>query len=120
MAIRVQRHVLAEMLRSHGEDELAERSASLSDDELARIGRLGAYYAWSEDAMKLGISLGGARALSSATIDVLEETGRGLRRYSTDAERAQGFPRAAVRARVGSRTGPSASGRRETAPAQAG
>lgn len=75
MAIRVQRDVLAEMLRSHGEDELAERSASLSDDELARIGTLGAYYAWSEDAMKLGIGLGGARALSLATIDVLDEIG---------------------------------------------
>lgn len=92
MAIRVQRDVLAEMLRSHGEDELAERSASLSDDELARIGTLGAYYAWSEDAMKLGIGLGGARALSLATIDVLDEIGRGLRRCRTDAERAQGYP----------------------------
>jgi hypothetical protein len=92
MAIRVQRDVLAEMLRSHGEDELAERSASLGDDELALIGTLGAYYAWSEDATKLGIGLGGARALSLATINVLEETGRELRRYSTDAERAQGYP----------------------------
>ena len=77
MAIRVQREVLAEMLRSHGEDELAERLASLSDDERARIGRLGAYYAWSEDAMKLGISLGGARALSLAAIDVLEKPDEG-------------------------------------------
>jgi hypothetical protein len=92
MAIQVERDVLAAMLRSHGEDELAERAAALSDDELARIGRLGAYYAWSEDALMLGISLGGARALSMATIDVLEETGRDLRRYSTDVERGRGFP----------------------------
>jgi len=92
MAIRVQRDALAGMLRSYGEDELAERAALFSDDQLARVGRLGAYYAWSEDAMKLGISMGGARALSLATIDVLEETGRDLRRHETEAEVARGSP----------------------------
>jgi hypothetical protein len=49
--IRVKRDTLAAMLRSHGEDDLAERAASLSEDELARIGTLGAYYAWSDDAL---------------------------------------------------------------------
>ena len=78
MTIRVKRDTLAVMLRSHGEDELAERVGTLTEDEMARIGRLGAYYAWSEDALALDGrgSMGGARALSFATIDVIEGTGR--------------------------------------------
>jgi len=83
----VSREVLAGMLRQHGEDELAERALALSDDELARIGTLGAYYAFSEDAMALGGSMGGTRALSLATIDVLEHTGRDLRWSRTEWER---------------------------------
>ena len=83
----VSREVLAGMLRQHGEDDLAERALTLSDDELARIGTLGAYYAFSEDAMALGGSMGGARALSLATIDVLEDTGRDLRWSRTEWER---------------------------------
>jgi hypothetical protein len=83
----VSREVLASMLRQHGEDDLAERALALSDDELARIGTLGAYYAFSEDAMALGGSMGGTRALSLATIDVLENTGRGLRWSRTERER---------------------------------
>jgi hypothetical protein len=84
----VSRETLADMLRQHGEDDLAERALGLSDDELARIGTLGAYYAFSEDAMALGGSMGGARALSLATIDALENTGRDLRRSRTEWERA--------------------------------
>jgi hypothetical protein len=76
--------VLASILRQHGEDDLAERALALSDDELARIGTPGAYYAFSEDAMALGGSMGGARALSLATIDVLENTGRRLRWSRTE------------------------------------
>jgi CDI immunity proteins len=83
----VSREVLAGMLRKHGEDDLAERALSSSDDELARIGTLGAYYAFSEDAMALGGSMGGARALSLATIDVLEDKGRDLRWSRTEWER---------------------------------
>ena len=83
----VSREVLAGMLRKHGEDDLAERAPSLSDDELARIGTLAAYYAFSENAMALGGSMGGSRALSLATIDVLEETGRDLRWSRTEWER---------------------------------
>jgi hypothetical protein len=75
------------MLREHGEDELAEGAMSLSDDELARIGTLGAYYAFSEDAMALGGSMGGSRALSLAAVDVLENTGRDLRLSRTERER---------------------------------
>jgi hypothetical protein len=79
------------MLRQHGEDDLAERALSLSDDELARIGTLGAYYAFSEDAFALGGSMGGTRALSLATIDVLEGTGRDLRRHKSEREVAWGM-----------------------------
>jgi len=82
--------VLAGMLRKHGEDDLAERALSLSDDELARIGTLAAYYAFSEDALALGGSMGGTRALSLATIDVLEDTGRDLRWSRTAWEREGG------------------------------
>lgn len=83
----VTREALARMLREHGEEELAQRALTLSDDELARIGTLGAYYAFSEDAMTLGGSMGGSRALSLATIDVLERTGRDLRWSRTEWER---------------------------------
>ena len=89
--IGVRRDTLANMLRSHGEDDLAERALSLTDDELTRIGTLGAYYAWSEEALALGGSMGGARALSLATIDVLEDTQRELRWYHTKAEIEFGF-----------------------------
>lgn len=80
MSISVERTVLADMLRAHGEDDLAKRATSLSDDQLTRIGTLAAHYAWSEDAAKLGIGMSGARALSLASIDVLENTSRDLRR----------------------------------------
>ncbi len=90
----VSREVLAGMLRQHGEDELAGRALSSSDDELARIGTLGAYYAFSDDAMALGGSMGGTRALSLAAIDVLENTRRDLRWSRTERERqASSFDR---------------------------
>jgi hypothetical protein len=67
------------MLRSHGEEELAERALSVTDDELKRIGELGDDYAFSEHALATGPSMGGARALSLATVDVLEGASRNLR-----------------------------------------
>jgi hypothetical protein len=82
------------MLRSHGEDDLAERADSITDDELMCIGRLGAYYAFSEEALALGGSMGGTRALSLASIDVLDGTGRDLHRHHADAEFAWGLPKA--------------------------
>jgi hypothetical protein len=100
--IRVERDTLAEMLRSPGEDDLAARASSITDDELTRIRTLGAYYAWSEDALALHGSMGGARARSLATIDVLERTGRDPRRHHTDSEIAFGWsqePDASERAR---------------------
>ena len=88
--IRVERETLARMLRSHGEDDLAERALSLTAAELTRIRELGANYAFSEEALAfLGGSMGGARALSMATIDVLEGTPRDLR-WRTEEERETG------------------------------
>ena len=89
--MRVTRVALAGMLRGHGDDGLADRVASLTDDELTRIRRLGYYYAFSEDALASGGSMGGTWALSLATIDVLEDTGRDSRRHHTDFELACGF-----------------------------
>jgi hypothetical protein len=59
VTLGVWREVSANMLRSHGVDVLAERALSLTDGELARIGELGAYYAFSDQAMALSGSMGG-------------------------------------------------------------
>ena len=74
------------MLREHGEDALAERMPELSHDELARIETLGAYYAFSADAMAAGGSMGGARALALAALDVLDGSGRELQRSRPGTE----------------------------------
>ena len=86
MGMRPSRETLASMLRTHGEDDLAERTPSFTDDEMARIGTLGAYYAWSEDAFNLGSGMGGARALALATIDVIEGEQRDLRWHHSKGE----------------------------------
>jgi hypothetical protein len=91
MAFAVRREQLARMLGAHGEDHLAERALSLSDEELARIGTLGAYYAFSEDAMALGGSMGGPRALALATVDVLDGSGRDLHRHHSEQELSWGL-----------------------------
>jgi hypothetical protein len=91
MMIRVRRDVLAGMLRKHGEHDLADHVASVSDEDLRRIGKLGAFYAWSEDAFALGFGMGGTRALALASIDVLENNGRELCRHHTDHEVALGL-----------------------------
>jgi hypothetical protein len=79
------------MLRSHGENRLAERALSVTDEELERIGELGGCYAFSERAMATGGSMGGARALSMATIDVLEGAPRDLRWPRSELEREMGW-----------------------------
>ena len=82
------------MLRSHGEDDLAKHALSLTDAELTRVRELGANYAFSEEALAFrGGSTGGARALSMATIDVLEGTPRDLRWPRTELEREVGVVR---------------------------
>jgi hypothetical protein len=98
--IRVERGTPSEMLRSHGEDDLAAGASLITDNELTRIGTLGAYYAWSEDGLALRGSMGGACALSLATIDVLERTGRNLRRHHTACEMRSDGQRSLTRASV--------------------
>jgi hypothetical protein len=68
--IRTTREHLANILPEHGEKDLAKRVLTITDAELERIGELGAYYAWSEEAFELGLGMGGTRALCLATIDV--------------------------------------------------
>jgi hypothetical protein len=85
--IQATRELLANMLPQHGEEDLAKRVLTITDAELERIGELGAYYAWSEEAFELlGGSMGGTRALSLATIDVLEGNMRDLRQTRTHQE----------------------------------
>jgi hypothetical protein len=84
--IRATREHLANILPEHGEQELAKRVLTITDAELARIGELGGYYAWSEEAFELGLGMGGTRALCLATIDVLEANMRDLRQTRTSGE----------------------------------
>lgn len=80
------REQLANMLPQHGEEDLAERVLTITDAELARIGELGAYYAWSVEAFELGLGMGGTRAFCLATIDMLEGNMRELRQTRTSGE----------------------------------
>jgi hypothetical protein len=84
--IRTTREHLANILPEHGEKDLAKRVLTITDAELERIGELGAYYAWSEEAFELGLGMGGTRALCLATIDVLEGNMRELRQTRTSGE----------------------------------
>jgi len=79
------------MLRRHGEFGLAERALLVTDDQLKRIGELGDDYAISEQALAAGSSVGDARALCLATVDVLEGVSRELR--WKDAKLDRGRPR---------------------------
>ena len=65
--IRATREHLANILPEHGEKDLAKRVLTITDAELQRIGELGAYYAWSEEAFELGLGMGGTRALCLAS-----------------------------------------------------
>ena len=89
--IRATREHLANILPEHGEEDLAERVLTITDAELERIGDLGGYYAWSEEAFELGVSMGGTRALCLATIDVLEANMRELRQTRTQGELKMGL-----------------------------
>lgn len=89
--LRIEREVLAKFLRSYGEDALAEHALVTTDEELDRIGIFGGHYAFSREAMAYGGSMGGARALSLAALDVLEGTDRDLRRPRSDQELHHGM-----------------------------
>jgi len=82
---------LANILPEHGEADLAKRVLTITDDELARIGKLGGYYAWSQDAFDLGLGMGGTRAYCLAAIDVLEGDMRELRQTRTPRELQSGL-----------------------------
>lgn len=90
--LRVQRETLANFLRLFDEDDLAQRALTTTDEQLTRIRILGAHYAFSEQAMEQGGSMGGERALSLAALDVLEGSGRQLRRARTPVELLDGRP----------------------------
>jgi len=86
------RRDLAKFLRDFGEDDLAERALTTTDEEMDRIAILGAHYAFSDVAMEYGGSMGGERALALAALDVLEGSGRDLRRARNQAELSGGRP----------------------------
>jgi hypothetical protein len=86
------RRDLANFLRSYGEDDLAERSLMTSDEKFDRIAILGAHYAFSDVAMEHGGSMGWARALSLAALDVLEGNDRDLYRTRSQGELNAGMP----------------------------
>lgn len=78
--LRAGRDTLARAPRTHGEEDLAGGALSLTDEELKRIGERADQYAFSDEhALASGASVGVARALSLATVDVLEGGSRELR-----------------------------------------
>ena len=85
------REHLASILPEHGEADLAKRVLTTTDAELALIGKLGGYYAWSQEAFELGLGMGGTRAYCLATIDVLEGNMRELRQTRTPRELQSGL-----------------------------
>lgn len=67
------------VIAAHSIRKLAARGRSEDRD-------LAAHYAFSDVAMEHGGSMGTARALSLAAVDVLERTGRDLHRARNQAE----------------------------------
>jgi hypothetical protein len=83
---------LAHFLRKYGEDELAERVLSTAtDEELDRIAVLAGHYAFSDVAMDHGGSMGGARALALAALDVLQPERSDLHRTRSEQELSWGL-----------------------------
>ena len=85
------RNDLSNALRDYGEDDLADRVLVSTDEEMERIAVLGFHYAFSAVAMEHGGSMGGARALSLAALDVLDGTGRDLCRARSSQESSWGL-----------------------------
>jgi hypothetical protein len=80
---------LVRALLAHAEDDLAERAPSLTDEELQRIGALAERYAFSEEhAHPSRGSMGTTRAISLATVDVLEGSTRELHRTEGQRDRS--------------------------------
>jgi len=83
------RDTLVRALLAHGENELAGRTPSLSDEQLERIGELAEHYAVSpEHAAPQGGSIGITRAISLATLDVVEGASRELHRTEGQRDRS--------------------------------
>jgi hypothetical protein len=78
--IHVRRATLVQCLLAHHEDDLAERAPSVTDEELKRIGERAEHYAFSDEHRVEGGSMGTTRAVSLATVDVLEGASRELHR----------------------------------------
>jgi hypothetical protein len=87
--VHVRRETLVRVLLAHGEDDLAGRVPSLTDEELKRIGERADHYAFSsEHAMPpQGSSMGVSRAISLAAVDVLEGASRELHRRDGQRDR---------------------------------
>jgi hypothetical protein len=85
--IHVRRDTLVRVLLAHGEDDLAERAPSLTDEDLKRIGERADDCAFSgEHALRSGASMGVSRAISLATVDVLEGASRELHRKEAQSD----------------------------------
>ena len=85
--LHVRRDTLVRVLLAHGEDDLAERAPSLTDEDLKRIGERADDCAFSgEHALRSGASMGVSRAISLATVDVLEGASRELHRKEAQSD----------------------------------
>ena len=78
-------------LGSLSDQELKELIKQLTDEEMEGIAALAFHYAFSAVAMEHGGSMGGARALSLAALDVLDGSGRDLRRTRSPQELSWGM-----------------------------
>lgn len=74
------RQTLVRCLLAHDEDELVERVPTVTDEQLRRIGSLASHYAFSPKLVKARRgSIGTTKAVTLATVDVLEGAPRDLR-----------------------------------------
>jgi hypothetical protein len=62
---------------------------SLTDEELKRIGERADHFAFVEQALGLGASMGTSEAISLAVIDALEDVPRELHRKKAQRDRSR-------------------------------
>ena len=87
--LHVRRDTAVRVLLSHGKNDLAERVPSLTDEQLKRIGERAEHYAFSgEHALRSGASMGVSRAITLATVEVLEGASRELHRKEAQRDRS--------------------------------